>query len=75
MGPDGVSTASFPHPFFGTSASTPHVAGAAALILAANPNFNVALLREELLRATNLIGRPAPNNEVGRGVVDLSKIQ
>ncbi len=42
-GPDGVSNFTYGF-FFGTSASSPHVAGAAALILSAHPTANVSQL-------------------------------
>jgi hypothetical protein len=42
-GPDGVSNFIYDS-FFGTSASSPHVAGAAALILSAHPTANVSQL-------------------------------
>jgi subtilisin family serine protease len=70
-GPSGVSTASWNGPFSGTSAATPHVAGAAALILSHNPGMDVATLRRELLKATTSGGN-ARNNDVGYGLVDMS---
>jgi subtilisin family serine protease len=70
--PDGVATASWDGPFFGTSAATPHAAGAAALILSHNPGMDVATLRQALLKATASNGN-SRNNDVGYGLVDVSK--
>ena len=69
--PDGVSTASYDGPFFGTSAATPHVAGAAALLLSRNPSLGTSALRSALEAATASQGR-SRNNDVGAGVLDLS---
>ncbi len=52
-GPDGTLTSQTiltgGGGFFGTSASTPHVAGAAALLLELNPNLTVDELRQKLI--------------------------
>jgi subtilisin family serine protease len=69
--PDGVSTASDGE-FFGTSAATPHAAGAAALLLSANPSFNFSRLRQALEEATSS-GRGRKDNQVGYGPIDLSR--
>jgi subtilisin family serine protease len=69
-GPDGVSTVSL-NPFHGTSAATPHVSGAAALILSANPGMSVADLRRALEEAVDLLGYPGRNNDIGAGLIDL----
>jgi subtilisin family serine protease len=74
VGPDGVSTAAYGSPFFGSSAATPHVAGAAALILSANPSMNVDRLKRALEEAVNDLGRGRrKNNETGFGLIDLSR--
>jgi len=75
VGPDAVDTASYgAGAFTGTSAATPHVAGAAALILSKNPSLSVASLRQALERATTSGGSTsAKNNDVGFGLIDLSR--
>lgn len=70
-GPDRVSTVSYGEPFFGTSAATPHVSGAAALILSANPGMSASDLRLALEEAVDLLGYPGRNNDIGAGLVDL----
>ena len=76
VAPDKVSTVSFgTGQFSGTSASTPHVAGAAALVLSANPFMDIASLRATLEAATNLLGRETANNEIGFGLIDLRQIR
>jgi subtilisin family serine protease len=71
-GPDRVSTATF-DPFPGTSAATPHVSGAAALILAANPGMSPADLRQALEESADLLGYPGRNNDIGAGLIDLHR--
>ncbi len=71
-GPDNVSTVTL-NPFPGTSAATPHVSGAAALILSANPGMSVADLRRALEEAADLMGYPGRNNDIGAGLIDLHR--
>jgi subtilisin family serine protease len=74
-GPDGVSTAAYGgEPFFGTSAATPHIAGAAALILSRNPGLSASALRTALEQATSSQGR-SRNNDVGVGALDLNLVR
>jgi subtilisin family serine protease len=72
-GPDGVSTAAYGDPFFGTSAATPHVAGAAALLLSRNPGLGAAGLRTALEQATPGRGQ-SRNNDLGFGTIDLNLV-
>jgi len=75
VAPDGVSTASYgPSAFFGTSAATPHVAAAAALIVSLHPGVVGEPLRRAVERATATGGvEDEKNNEVGYGLLDLTK--
>ena len=74
MGPDGVNTFSYGSKgFFGTSAATPHIAGAAALIKSSNlENFTAQILRNKLLEATVDLGERGKDNVYGQGRLDLS---
>ena len=75
MGPTGVKTYAYGSEIFiGTSAATPHVAGAAALILSANPELTVSELRNKLFEATVDMGNPGKDNIYGHGRLDLSQI-
>jgi subtilisin family serine protease len=74
-GPDAVATASYAgQPFSGTSAATPHVAGAAALALSRNPTLSVSGLRSLLEQATQSGGRLG-NNDLGFGTIDLNLLR
>jgi len=53
----------------GTSLSTPLVAGAAALILQANPNWTPMMVREALMMTAD--GSTSPDNSRGFGLVDV----
>ena len=75
MGPTGVKTYAYgSQDFHGTSAAAPHVAGAAALILSADPELTVSELRNKLFEATVDMGSPGKDNIYGHGRLDLSRI-
>jgi subtilisin family serine protease len=57
-------------PHSGTSMSTPHVAGVAALMLEYNPNLAPLEVREILMDTAVDRGRAGPDNDYGWGVVD-----
>jgi len=70
-GPDNVRNLLI-NPFAGTSAAAPHVTGAAALLLAQHPAWDVFQLRSALERLTRDLGPPGKDNAYGNGVLDLS---
>ena len=73
----GVSTISTSSNCFGytslsgTSMSTPHVAGAVALILQANPALDPAQVKEVLQLTAVDLGAPGDDNRFGAGRVDV----
>jgi hypothetical protein len=78
--PDQVSTFTYGHAgttcdpyggFAGTSASAPHVAGAAALVKAAHPSFTVAQLKSYLQTYAKDQGAAGPDNVYGAGLLYL----
>jgi len=54
----------------GTSMSTPHVAGAIALLLSANPSLSQAEIMQILANTAVPIDPPHPNNDSGYGRLD-----
>ena len=74
-GPDGVSSFVYqPDLFFGTSASAPHVAGAAALILSNVPTLTVSQLWDAITSSAIDMGIPGQDNIYGFGRLNLSTI-
>jgi subtilisin family serine protease len=55
----------------GTSMATPHVAGAAALLLEANPRLSVERLREVLTSTARDLGDPGVDARYGAGFLDV----
>jgi subtilisin family serine protease len=83
VAPDGVSTASYEpsdgrawaiggQGFFGTSASAPHVAGAAAVVKSAYPSYGPAQLRSFLEGQAMDMGSGGKDNLYGAGRLDLA---
>jgi putative cell wall-binding protein len=78
-GPDGVSgetygaTGNCNGGFTGTSASSPHVAGAAALLLQAYPTASKTDLHNMLLDLTVDAGAAGPDTVYGVGILDLGE--
>ena len=74
-GPDGVSSFVYqPDLFFGTSASAPHVAGAAALILSNVPTLTVSQLWDAITSSAIDMGLPGKDTIYGFGRLNLSTI-
>ena len=72
--PDGVDTASYlalGEPFFGTSASTPHVAGAIALLKSSFGIYNLDQVVEILYGRAIDRGPAGKDNQFGEGRVDV----
>jgi subtilisin family serine protease len=73
MGPDYVSN-SIEGVFAGTSASSPHVAGAAALILQKNPGITVDQLRNTLTSTAIAMTSSAPNDSVPNNIYGYGRL-
>jgi subtilisin family serine protease/RNA polymerase subunit RPABC4/transcription elongation factor Spt4 len=73
VGPDGVTNAVYaPQGFFGTSAATPHIAGAAALVWSAYPQATASEIRDFLINHAIDLEPNGPDNETGAGLLVLS---
>ncbi|UCE18816.1 MAG: S8 family serine peptidase [Gemmatimonadota bacterium] len=59
--------------FSGTSAATPHVGGAMALLLSYNPNLTPAQLSQYLQMTSVELGDPGKDNEYGAGRIDACR--
>jgi len=74
VGPDFVSTATYgTGAFGGTSASCPHVAGAAALVQEASPSWTAEQIRNLLESRAVDQGTPGKDNVFGGGLVHLGE--
>ena len=82
LGPSEVSTATYGNAagcsktvgFPGTSSSAPHVAGAAALVLQANPTFTPEQVRSFLMSTAADGGAPGPDSDYGSGLLNLGPV-
>jgi subtilisin family serine protease len=77
VGHDSVSSATYgafdrcPSAFAGTSASSPEVAGAAALVKQAYPRFTPDQIRDLLMRSARDLGAPGLDSVYGAGELQL----
>lgn len=72
IAPDAVTTFGYQNDFFGTSASCPHAAGAAAVLIASDPYYNTPeRVRTALLESVVDMGTAGPDNVHGHGRLDL----
>ncbi len=72
VAPDGVSTSTY-LPFTGTSASAPHVAGAAALLKSINSSLTPSDVRSALENTAKDLGNKGKDNLYGSGRIDAWK--
>jgi subtilisin family serine protease len=73
VGPDGVSNAVYaPQGFYGTSAATPHIAGAAALVWGAYPQATAQEIRDFLINHAVDLDPSGMDNNTGAGLLVLS---
>lgn len=72
-GPDNITNYIFGS-FSGTSAASPHVAGAAALVLSYNPTYTVSQLWNALISSTLDMGSSGQDNMYGYGRLNLPPV-
>lgn len=72
VAPNGVSNRTF-RPFFGTSASSPHVAGAAALVKSAFPNHTPEQIERFLFDRAEDLGPSGEDGKFGAGLLTLGQ--
>ena len=70
-GPDGVSNYTYSSGFYGTSAASPHVAGAAALLLSEDPTLTADQLQAKLEGDAIDMGVAGKDNLYGSGRLNL----
>jgi len=70
-GPDGTSSAVYTTGFYGTSAASPHVAGAAALVEGLHPTWSVSQVEAFLTASAIPLGAAGKDNIFGAGYLYL----
>ncbi len=73
-GPDYVTSYTYGGRFSGTSAASPYVAGAAAILLSANPTYSVSQLWNALTSTAVDMGISGQDNSYGFGRLNLPPI-
>lgn len=75
-GPDATASITYPSGFGGTSASSPHMAGAAALVLSRFPSYTNAQVRDYLETGGDNpdLGVAGKDNQYGSGPCVLKKV-
>ncbi len=74
LGTAGYDPGDFTRSFNGTSAATPHVAGAAALMLSVSPHLGASTIRNMLGKsARKIAGQKGWTQELGYGRLDVAK--
>lgn len=59
--------------YSGTSMATPHVTGAIALLLQANPNLSIQQIESLLIRSAMDRGEPKKDNSFGHGLIQIDE--
>ncbi|MFB6253726.1 MAG: S8 family serine peptidase [Halobacteriaceae archaeon] len=72
LGPAGVATQAYAGSFNGTSAAAPHIAGAAALLLAVNESLTNTALKSALMETAKDVGPAGTDIYAGAGKANVS---
>jgi len=73
VAPSNVNSAAFGEPWIGTSASCPHVAGAAALVMQAFPDFTPQQVRDFIISRASDMEQSGPDSDSGYGYLFLGE--
>ncbi|OGO28416.1 MAG: hypothetical protein A2Z16_09190 [Chloroflexi bacterium RBG_16_54_18] len=72
--PTGVNSVTYGEPFYGTSASAPHVSAAAALVWQAHPEFSPQMVIDFLQERAVDLGPEGEDNSFGAGRLWLGEV-